>query len=49
MKDSKEKHKRQYSPVYEKTVPIIIGIMVFLVIGVLIFAGAVALDLIPFN
>jgi len=47
MKDPNEKHTRQYSPVYEKSVPVIIGIIAFLVIGVLIFAGAVALDLIP--
>ncbi|MFN2145840.1 MAG: hypothetical protein ACK2T7_10855 [Anaerolineales bacterium] len=47
MKDPKEKQTRQYDPVYEKSVPIILGIIAFLVIGVLIFAGAVALDLIP--
>jgi hypothetical protein len=49
MTNSKEKKNRQYSPIYEKAVPIAIGIMIFLVVGVLLFAGAVALDLIPLN
>ncbi len=47
MEDPNEKHTRQYSPIYERTVPVILGIIAFLVIGVLVFAGAVALDLIP--
>ena len=49
MTNSKKKKERQYSPIYEKAVPIAIGVIIFLVVGILLFAGAVALDLIPLN
>ncbi|MBN2044568.1 MAG: hypothetical protein JW757_06070 [Anaerolineales bacterium] len=51
MSKSKQEAKiekgRQYSPVYEKLVPIAIGVIVILVVGMLLLAGAIALDLIP--
>ena len=49
MTNPEEKKTRQYSPIYEKVVPIAIGIIAFLIVGILLFAGAVALDLIPIN
>jgi hypothetical protein len=46
---AEKKQKPQYSQAYEKIVPIAIGIIVVLAVGMLLLAGAIALDLIPLN
>jgi hypothetical protein len=48
MKETTPPNKREYPPVYERIVPISLGILVVIIIGVLIFTIAVALGLLNF-
>ena len=43
MSDEKKKTSREYPPIYEKTVPIVLGILALIVIGLIIAAVGVVL------
>ena len=43
------KKERSYPPVYEKLIPIAIGVLGFIIVGVLIFTVAVALGIFNFG
>jgi hypothetical protein len=46
-RQGREPEKRQYPPIYEKVVPIALGILVLLVVIVLLIAFSVILGLFP--
>ena len=43
MTEEKKKSPREYPPLYEKAVPIVLGILVLVVIGLIVAAAGVVL------